>query len=318
MNEQNIFDYLSRIVRLMKSTVEELIAFITIVDTGSIVAAAEQLQQTPSGVSRSLNRLEKKLNVTLLERTTRKLKLTQEGSLFLTKTRTILAELSEAEDALLKSDSDTSGLIRIDSATPFVLHVLAPLMQKFMQLYPHIEIELNSNDQVIDLLQHKTDVAIRFGALHDSSLHARLICKSRLYIVASPDYLKKAGIPSRPQELFQHQLVGFSKPVYLNTWPLKIEDEYISLHPQIKASSGETVRQLTLRGHGIARLSEYEIWQDLQAGRLIALFEDQIEIQLQHIHAVYYQQKHLPKRVRLFIDFLAQELSQQFSTAQEL
>lgn len=106
--------------------------------------------------------------------------------------------------------------------------------------------------------------------------------------------------------------------MYLNTWPLKIEDEYITVHPQIKASSGETVRQLTLRGHGIARLSEYEIWQDLQAGSLIALFEDQIEIQLQHIHAVYYQQKHLPKRVRLFIDFLADELSQQFSTTQAL
>lgn len=201
----------------MKSTIEELIAFISIVDTGSIVAAAEQLQQTPSGLSRALNRLEKKLQVTLLERTTRKLKLTQEGRLFLDKARSILAELVEAEDALLKSDSDTSGLIRIDSATPFVLHVLAPLMQKFMQRYPKIEIELNSNEQVIDLLQHKTDVAIRFGVLHDSSLHAKLVCKSRLYIVASPDYLEQAGIPQTPQSLLQHQLVGFSKPVYLNT-----------------------------------------------------------------------------------------------------
>ncbi|MCU4601996.1 LysR family transcriptional regulator [Acinetobacter ursingii] len=299
----------------MKSTIEELIAFISIVDTGSIVAAAEQLQQTPSGLSRALNRLEKKLQVTLLERTTRKLKLTQEGRLFLDKARSILAELAEAEDALLKSDSDTSGLIRIDSATPFVLHVLAPLMQKFMQRYPKIEIELNSNEQVIDLLQHKTDVAIRFGALHDSSLHAKLVCKSRLYIVASPDYLEQAGIPQTPQSLLQHQLVGFSKPVYLNTWPLKIGDDYVIVSPKIKASSGETVRQLTLAGHGIAQLSEYEIWQDLEAGRLVALFEDQIELQYQHIHAVYYQQKHLPKRVRLFIEFLADELSQQFSTA---
>ncbi|MCG2952879.1 LysR substrate-binding domain-containing protein, partial [Escherichia coli] len=85
----------------------------------------------------------------------------------------ILADLSDAEEALLKSDSDTSGQLRVDSATPFVLHVIAPLMKKFMQRYPNIEIELNNNDQVIDLLEHKTDVAIRFGALHDSSLHAR-------------------------------------------------------------------------------------------------------------------------------------------------
>ena len=105
----------------MKSTLEELQAFIHIVDSGSIVGAAEHLQQTTSGVSRALQRLESKLNVTLLERTTRKLKLTQEGQLFLEKARKIIHDLNEAEDALLKSDSDTSGLIRVDSATPFVL-----------------------------------------------------------------------------------------------------------------------------------------------------------------------------------------------------
>lgn len=301
----------------MKSTIEELVAFIRIVDAGSIVSAAEQLNQTPSGISRALNRLEKKLNVTLLERTTRKIKLTQEGSLFLVRARTILADLSDAEEALLKSDSDTSGQLRVDSATPFVLHVIAPLMKKFMQRYPNIEIELNNNDQVIDLLEHKTDVAIRFGALHDSSLHARLICKSRLYIVASPEYLAEHGHPRHSHELNTHQTIGFSRPVYLNTWPLKVGEEYYRIEPKITASSGETVRQLALSGHGIARLSEFEIWQDLQAGRLVALFEDQIERQLQLIHAVYYQQKHLPNRIRLFIDFLADELKDQFSTPDE-
>ena len=105
--------------------------------------------------------------------------------MFLEKIRPILFELAEAGDGLLKSDQDTSGLIRIDSATPFVLHVLVPLMQKFRQQYPQIEIELNTNDQVIDLLEHKTDVAIRFGELQDSSLHAKMICKSRLYLVAN-------------------------------------------------------------------------------------------------------------------------------------
>lgn len=255
--------------------------------------------------------------MTLLERTTRKIKLTQEGSLFLVRARTILADLSDAEEALLKSDSDTSGQLRVDSATPFVLHVIAPLMKKFMQRYPNIEIELNNNDQVIDLLEHKTDVAIRFGALHDSSLHARLICKSRLYIVASPEYLAEHGHPRHSHELNTHQTIGFSRPVYLNTWPLKVGEEYYRIEPKITASSGETVRQLALSGHGIARLSEFEIWQDLQAGRLVALFEDQIERQLQHIHAVYYQQKHLPNRIRLFIDFLADELKDQFSTPDE-
>lgn len=293
----------------MKSTLEELQAFINIVDSGSIVAAAAHLQQTTSGVSRALQRLESKLNVTLLERTTRKLKLTQEGQLFLEKARKIVHDLNEAEDALLKSDSDTSGLIRVDSATPFVLHVIAPLIYEFTQLYPHIEIELNSNDQIIDLLEHKTDVAIRFGELNDSSLHARLLCKSRLYIVASPEYLARNGYPKTPQDILNHAQIGFSKVSHLNTWPIRVNGEKLTVRPQVKASSGETVRQLCLRGFGIARLSEFEVIKDLKQGNLIALFEDQIEIYEQRIHAVYYQQEHLPKRVRLFIEFLAQKLS---------
>lgn len=293
----------------MKSTLEELQAFISIVDSGSIVEASKHLQQTTSGLSRALQRLETKLNVTLLERTTRKLKLTQEGQLFLEKARKILHDLNEAEDALLKSDSDTSGLIRVDSATPFVLHVIVPVLQEFSALYPNIEIELNSNDQIIDLLEHKTDVAIRFGQLNDSSLHAKLLCKSRLYIVASPEYLEKNGYPKTPKDLLNHTQIGFSKVNHLNTWPIKVDDLDFTCKPRIKASNGETVRHLALQGLGITCLSAFLIHRDLQQKHLIALFEDHIELHEQSIHAVYYQQEHLPKRVRLFIEFLAQRLS---------
>jgi len=293
----------------MKSTIEELHAFVTLVDSGSIVRAAERLGQTTSGVSRALQRLENKLTVTLLERTTRKLKLTQEGQLFLEKARKILNDLGEAEDALLKSDSDTSGLIRVDSATPFILHVIVPLIQEFIQQYPNIEIELTNHDQVIDLLEHKTDVAIRFGDLHDSSLHARLLCRSRLYIVASPGYLEQHGIPQSPADLSQHALLGFSQPTHLNAWPIQLNDTDLIVHPKIKASNGETVRQLALQGLGITCLSRFLIEQDLQAGRLTALLEDQIRLHYQHIHAVYYRQEHLPKRVQLFIEFLAHKLA---------
>lgn len=293
----------------MKSTLDELQAFISIVDSGSIVDASKHLQQTTSGLSRALQRLESKLNVTLLERTTRKLKLTQEGQVFLGKARKILHDLNEAEDALLQSDNDTSGLIRVDSATPFVLHVIVPLISEFNQLYPNIEIELNSNDQIIDLLEHKTDVAIRFGELNDSSLHARLLCKSRLYIVASPEYLAKNGYPKTAQDILNHLQIGFSKVSHLNTWPIRVNGEQLSVHPKIKASNGETVRQLALDGLGITCLSAFLVHRDLQQNRLIALLEDQIELHEQSIHAVYYQQEHLPKRVRLFIDFLAQKLS---------
>ena len=296
----------------MKSTFEELQVFVSIVDSGSIVKASEQLGQSTSGLSRILQRLESKLNVTLLERTTRKLSLTQEGQLFLERARKIINELNDAEELLLKSDHEISGKIRIDSATPFVLHVIAPLMQKFMQRYPSVEIELNSHDQIIDLLEHRTDVAIRFGQLNDSSLHARLLTQSRLYIVASSAYLKQYGIPRTAEELVQHQLIGFSYPKHLNTWPLKLGHEYFTATGPIRASNGETVRQLALLHHGITCLSEFLVGQDLAQNRLVALFEDQIELQYQPIHAVYYQQEHLPKRVRLLIEYLVQELSSGF------
>ena len=292
----------------MKSTIEELQAFVSIVDSGSIVMAAERLQQTASGVSRALQRLEAKLNVTLLERTTRKLKLTQEGQLFLGKARRILNDLAEAEDSLLKSDEDISGLIRIDSATPFILHVLVPLMHEFMRKYPNIEIELNNHDQVIDLLEHQTDVAIRFGELNDSTLHAKLLCRSRLYIAASPEYLAQRGMPGHPQDLLAHDVIGFSQTQHLNTWPIQVQGKAFSARPRIKASNGETVRQLALEGAGIACLSRFLVQDDVKAGRLTALLEDQIELHYQKIHAVYYLQEHLPKRVRLFIDFLAEKL----------
>lgn len=298
----------------MKSTIEELKNFIAIVDTGSFVSAADQLQQTASGVSRSLSRLEHKLHVTLIERTTRKFKLTQEGEQFLEKARKILSDLAAAEEALSHADQQISGRIRVDSATPFVLHVIAPLLKKFRALYPDVEIEMNSNDQVVDLLKHKTDVAFRFGELHDSSLHAKLICQSRLYLVASPEYLAQRGTPLRPEDLQQHDLIGFTRPVHLNRWPIKLNNEYFIAESKINASSGETVRQLALRGHGVARLSEFEIWQDLIEGRLVALLEDQIELTQQYIHAVYYQQEQLPKRVRVFIEFLTEQLRQGFET----
>ncbi|RKG33978.1 LysR family transcriptional regulator [Acinetobacter tianfuensis] len=292
----------------MKSTIEELNAFVTIVDSGSIVLAAQQLNQTTSGVSRALQRLETKLNVTLIERTTRKLKLTQEGQLFLEKSRKVLADLSEAEESLLKLDADTSGLIRVDSAISFILHMIVPLIPEFNARYPHIQIELVNHDQVIDLLEHKADVAIRFGKLNDSNLHAKLIYKSRLCLVASPAYINKHGRPKNAAELPAHALLGFSQITHMNTWPIQIAGKALTIRPHIKASNGETIRELAINGMGVACLSIFMLEKDIAEGRLVQILEDQIEPHEQLIHAVYYQQEHLPKRVRLFIEYLAEKL----------
>ena len=151
-------------------------------------------------------------------------------------------------------------------------------------------------------------MAIRFGELNDSSLHAKLLCTSRLYIVASPAYLQQYGYPQTPAEILQHTQIGFNKVPKLNEWPLYIEGERLQSQAKIKASSGETVRHLALQGVGIACLSAFLVEQDIRQGRLVTLFEDQLEMHEQKIHIVYYQQEHLPKRIRLFIEFLAERV----------
>ncbi len=182
----------------MKTTLDELLAFRTVVDSGSITAAAEQLGQTVSGISRALGRLEEKLDTTLLNRTTRRLVLTEEGSNFLQRARAILASVDEAEEQMAQRRQQPAGRLRVNAAMPYMLHVIVPLVPAFRQQFPQIELELNTNDLVIDLLEQDTDVAIRIGELRDSTLHARPLGSNHLMrVLASPAYLKAYGRPTR-------------------------------------------------------------------------------------------------------------------------
>lgn len=292
----------------MKATIDELQTFITIVEAGSIVDASVQLSQTTSAVSRSLKRLEEKLSVTLLERTTRMLQLTEAGELFLQYAREITDKLMEAEDAVLESDINLSGMIRIDAATPVVLHVLTPLIVEFTELYPDITIELSNHEHIIDLLKEKVDLAIRVGNLEDSSLHAKLLMQSQLHIVASTDYIEKQGMPKNIEELKKHKCIGFSQLIKLNHWPIYDGDELYTITPQMSSTNGEVIRSLILQGAGIGCLSEFLIAKDLEAGKLVKVLSNQTEILKQNIYAVYYKKTYLPKRLRLLIDFLYEKL----------
>ncbi|CND84534.1 LysR family transcriptional regulator [Yersinia enterocolitica] len=173
----------------MKVTLEELQAFTSVVDCGSITAAAEQRSQTTSGISRALSRLEQKLATTLLRRTTRRLELTEEGELFLTHARQILGAVDDAEEQIALRRLKPAGRLRVNAAAPFMQHVIVPMISGFRALYPQIILELNTDDLNIDLLEQRTDIAIRIGALRDSTIHARLLGASRVRILASPDYL---------------------------------------------------------------------------------------------------------------------------------
>ena len=294
----------------MKTRSEELQVFVTVIDCGSISAAAEQLGQTPSAVSRTLSRLEAKLGTTLVNRTTRRMDLTEEGRFFLEHSRAILEQMNEMEERLSMHHQTPSGRLRINAAAPFMLHAIVPWIGEFREQYPDIELELNTDDLIIDLLEQSTDVAIRIGELADSSLHARALGCSPLQILASPAYLERRGTPRHVEDLDHHCLLGFSQPEQLNKWPLRhAQGDRWAIRPSLLASSGETLRQLALAGEGIVCLSHFMTHDDIRRGRLKVVLGEANNGYSQPIHAVYYRNTQLALRIQCFLDFIQQKLA---------
>ncbi len=294
----------------MKTTLDELQAFVAVVDAGSLSRAAELLGQAVSATSRSLARLERKLQTTLLRRTTRRIELTEEGATFLQRAREILAAVEDAEEQLAARRQHPAGRLRVDASSPFMLHVIVPLVAGYRARHPQVELELDSNEGYTDLLEHRTDVAIRIGRLSDSTLHARPVGSTRLRVLASPAYLEAHGRPRSVADLARHTLLGFNRPDTLNHWPLRDRDD-VPLHvtPQLRSSSGETLRQLAVAGQGIVCLSDFLTWQDRREGRLVALFPKQTLDVRQPINAVYYRNTALSSRIGSFVDYLVESFA---------
>jgi DNA-binding transcriptional LysR family regulator len=294
----------------VKARSDELQVFVSVIESGSISAAAEQIGQTPSAISRTLSRLEAKLDTTLINRTTRRMDLTEEGKFFLERARQILGQMEDLEERLSSRQHTPAGRLRINAASPFMLHSIVPYVAEFRALYPDIQLELNSNDLIIDLLEQSTDIAIRIGALADSSLHARSLGSSPLNILASPGYLKQHGIPTTVEALSGHSLLGFTHTETLNHWPLRHADgDRLLIQPAVSASSGETLRQLALAGEGIVCLSHFMTHEDIRTGRLKVLLPDANSGYRQPIHAVYYRNSQLALRIQCFLDFIQNKLA---------
>lgn len=295
----------------MKTTLDEMQAFVAVVNTGSLTAAAESLGLTVSAASRTLGRLEEKLQTTLLRRTTRRLELTEEGSAFLAHARAILDAVDAAEEQMAARRMRPAGRLRVDAATPFMLHVLVPLLDGFRARYPDVELELDSNEGITDLIERRTDVALRIGVLKDSTLHARLVGTSRIRVLASPGYLERHGMPAGPDELRRHVLLGFTQPETLNDWPLRdVDGSLLRIKPTIATSSGETLRQMALADLGIVCLSDFMTRDDRASGRLVQLFADETIDVRQPINAVYYRNTALAARITCFVDYVATTLRQ--------
>ncbi|WP_240990699.1 LysR substrate-binding domain-containing protein [Psychrobacter sp. Pi2-52] len=292
---------------------EDIEIFLTVVDTGSFTGAANLLNQQVAKVSRAVSRLEDTLQCTLLNRTTRRLELTEEGHVFIRYARESLNTLYTGEEAIKLLKQAPSGHLRIDAASPFVFHQLTPLVGDFVAQYPHITLDLTSHDNIIDLLEHKTDLAIRIGDLKDSNLHARLLGKSKLRLVASPEYLHQHNEVTHidnlnVDDLSIHKLIGFNDASKLNSWPLKTP---VKLNFHMTGSSGETLRQLCLNHQGIALLSHFMIGEDLKSGRLVEVLPEAIvrPNNREAIQAVYYKNSAVSSRILAFLDFIQPRLT---------
>ena len=293
----------------MKTTSEELTVFVQVVENGSFSRAAKQLAMANSAVSRVVKRLEEKLGVNLINRTTRQLRLTEEGSQYFRRVQKILQEMAAAEAEMLAAHEVPQGGLRVDSAMPMVLHLLVPLAAKFNERYPHIQLSLVSSEGYINLIERKVDIALRAGELDDSGLRARHLFDSHFRIVASPEYLEKHGTPQSTEELANHQCLGFTEPSSLNTWAVSdAQGNPYKISPHFTASSGEILRSLCLSGCGIACLSDFLVDNDIAEGKLIPLLVEQTSNTPLPFNAVYYSDKAVNLRLRVFLDFLIEEL----------
>lgn len=287
--------------------VGEMIVFARVVDDGGFSAAARQLNLSPSAVSKQITRLEDRLGVRLLTRTTRRLNVTEEGDSYYHRVKRILADIEEAEQAVSASKSLPRGNLRLSVSNAFGQERLIPILPRFLAQYPEVTIEVIMTDAVVDLVELGIDLAVRQGRLANSAMVARKICDARRLIVATPDYLKRFGTPKTPDDIASHNCLAFAGHPSLNDWHFKNadgRDQTIRIAGNFLANNGEAVYKMALAGLGLAKLSDFLLGDDVAEGRLVPVLTDYLDEEVTPIHVVYPDPRHLSPKVRVLIDFL--------------
>jgi DNA-binding transcriptional LysR family regulator len=289
----------------------EMAAFVQVVDSKGFSAAAPALGLTPSAVSKLVTRLETRLGVRLLQRTTRALHLTEEGEAFYAAARRIVGEIETLESQITDRRDTPHGLLRVTTSLAFANHQLAPVLSEFLERHPAVQLELLATDRVIDIVEEGVDIAIRIGRLADSSFMARKIGEDKRLICAAPSYLARHGTPRRPQDLARHICIVSRDRTYLNRWEFRLEGEVreIEVTGRVGVNEGEAQMQFALQGIGIVRLTRLTVAQAIREGRLISLLEDFSADQPVPIHAVYPHRRHLAPKVPAFVNFLLEKFT---------
>ncbi|MEP6721416.1 MAG: LysR family transcriptional regulator [Variovorax sp.] len=284
----------------------EMEAFVQVVERDGFSAAARHLGMTPSAVSKLVGRLEARLATQLVHRSTRRLQLTPEGKHFYERSVQVLADMDEAERCAA-AGAAPRGRVSINASVPFGELVLLPLVPRFLDQHPQVTLDVTLTDRVVDLMDERTDVAVRWGQLPASDLVARRLGDTGQAIVASPAYLARCGTPRTPQELEAHNRLGSNYRRNLPDWPLQVDGRavLVPVAGNARAGDGATLRRLALDGVGLARLSLYHVQPDIDAGRLVPVLEEFNPHEREPMHAVYLGKPgRLPARVRALLDFL--------------
>lgn len=288
------------------STIE---IFCKAAELGSFARTAEVLGLNPSAVSKAVSRLEQRLVVKLFHRTTRSLRLTEEGCLYFERCRQALGDIAEAESLITQGTRQPQGRLRVSLPGAYSVHVLAPRLPDFLAQYPEIQVELLVSDRFVDLVEENIDVAIRFGNLPDSNLRIQPLQPYRLVTVASPEYLKQRGTPQTLAELQGHNCIQLlstrtGQPMkWLYHTGKDVTEVTVQGSPIV--TGADTARILALAGVGIALVIEFVVRADLQAGRLQVILEE-IESPVRPAFALYQQRQYLSQKVQVFLEFLAQ------------
>ena len=285
---------------------QEMRVFAGVVDAGSFVGAADALGMSKAAVSRHVSDLEQRLGVRLMQRTTRKLSLTQEGEVFLARCRDILASIEESEAELSTRAASASGLLKVSVPVSFATQHLAPLWSDFLAAHPRLTLDVHLADRVVDLVDEGFDLAVRIARLPDSSLVSRKLAATRLVLCAAPSYLRRRGTPTHPDDLAAHDVIGYSLLSTPGQWLLQGPDGPVTvkIRPRLWTNNGDTSVAAAVRGAGIDLQPTFLIADELADGRLVQVLPAWQAVEL-GIYAVYPSRKFVLPKVRALVNFLA-------------
>lgn len=289
----------------------EMEVFARVVEEGGFSAAARRARMTPSAVSKLIARLERRLGVRLLNRSTRKLQLTPEGAAFYARAVRILDEIGAAEQEAA-AGAAPRGRLRVNASVHFGMAYLLPLLPAFLDRHPQMSVDVALTDTVVDLMEERADVAIRVGPMRESRLVAKKLGESRNIVVAAPAYIARHGMPRTPQELERHNRLRFCFTRIVEGWPfLDGAGGIVTVPPDGNAlvSDGEAIKALALAGLGLVRVSEFQVRAEVAQGLLVPVLEHLNPGDLSEVHAVHVGGAGpLSARIRAFVDFLAENV----------